>query len=101
MVNSNNCYVVISSVIIFSLGALLINCKNTREDLCLCHGAKTKVCPDRCELKRLYECGDLTENSDLAGMQKARGLPQWSTRSFGEYDPKPKRDSSITNPASW
>lgn len=86
--SNNTCiYVFVSLLTICFLG-YRVSTSNTRSNFCLCQGAKTKVCPDKAHLQDLYVTGKLTENTDLARLQKEQGFPQWSTRSFGEYDPR-------------
>jgi len=87
-------YVLVSLLTISFLAYRIVTCNSSStpiaiaEPFCDCQGAKTMVCPDRAHLQDLYVTGKLTENTDLAKLQKAQGLPKWSTRSFGEYDPK-------------
>jgi len=82
-------YVFASLLTISFLAYRVVTCNSGAEPFCNCQGAKTMVCPDKAHLQDLYVTGKLTENTDLAKLQKAQGLPKWSTRSFGEYDPKP------------
>ena len=92
--NTTMCVYVFASLLTISfLAYKVVNCNSditpsSAELFCNCQGAKTMVCPDKAHQQDLYITGKLTENTDLAKLQKEQGFPKWSTKSFGEYNPK-------------
>ena len=66
-------YVSFSLIAILILIYLLYNCNQShkgQEKFCSCRRMTQAVCPDTYNQTALYESGKLTENSNLAKMQK-------------------------------
>ena len=79
--NATIIYMGVSIVLIGVLLGLLIRCQNSKDQCdgyCVCTGVGKENCRSQEQSDLLYQRG-LTEYSNFAQMQKAKGGPTWKT----------------------
>ena len=78
--------IVLLLVVVVVLAVLLVQCHNKEKFCGTCQGLSNKVGVDKKLLSKLYQDGDLTENSPR---ERLRGWPLLTWDSFQSYGDRP------------
>ena len=84
-------YFVLSMVVIIFLSCRMYN-ETNKEKFCACGGMGNRYCPNKEQLKQLYNSGELTEYTKL----EKKGFPDAVTKwnEFRQYDSKEQAEKS-------